>query len=138
MAKEDYDFYQVLLSSMATACQPSSVLTLFPDNEQCPSLRITPAIETVKSVFKHLEDSEGCREFFATTFETLQVECCAISCSSTNMSNSSINSMMIAMIVVVVVVVGTLTVVTVCMTVGQKRKKQSLCCCTQTQPKVLL
>lgn len=72
VAKEDYDFYQVLLSSVASACQPASVLTLFPDSDVLPSVRITPAIETVKAVFKHLEDPEGCREFFATTFEALQ------------------------------------------------------------------
>ena len=55
------------------ACQPSSILTLFTDAEVSPNLRVTPAIDTVKAVFKHLEDSEGCREFFATTFESLQV-----------------------------------------------------------------
>ena len=73
IAKEDYEFYQMLLSNTATACQPSSILTLFPDGEVSPNLRITPAIDTVKAVFKHLEDAEGCREFFATTFENLQV-----------------------------------------------------------------
>ena len=73
VAKEDYDFYQMLLSNTATACQPSSILTLFSDAEVSPNLRVTPAIDTVKAVFKHLEDSEGCRDFFATTFENLQV-----------------------------------------------------------------
>lgn len=73
IAKEDYEFYQMLLSNTATACQPSSILTMFPDGEVSPNLRITPAIDTVKAVFKHLEDAEGCREFFATTFENLQV-----------------------------------------------------------------
>lgn len=72
VAKEDYEFYQMLLSNTAMACQPSSILTLFTDAEVSPNLRVTPAIDTVKAVFKHLEDSEGCREFFATTFESLQ------------------------------------------------------------------
>lgn len=76
VAKEDYDFYQMLLSNTATACQPSSILTLFADAEVSPTLRVTPAIDMVKAVFKHLEDSEGCRDFFATTFESLQVDRC--------------------------------------------------------------
>ena len=73
VAKEDYDFYQMLLSNTAMASQPSSILTLFADAEISTNLRVTPAIDTVKAVFNHLEDPEGCRDFFATTFENLQV-----------------------------------------------------------------
>ncbi|DBA70684.1 TPA: hypothetical protein ACH3X2_012061 [Trebouxia sp. C0005] len=72
IAKEDYEFYQMLLNNTATACQPPSILTLFLDSEVSPALRVTPAIDTVKAVFKHLEDPEAGREFFATTFENLQ------------------------------------------------------------------
>lgn len=80
IAKEDYEFYQMLLNNTATACQPPSILTLFLDSEVSPALRVTPAIDTVKAVFKHLEDPEAGREFFATTFENLQV-CSALTCS---------------------------------------------------------
>lgn len=73
VAKEDCEFYQMLLSNTAMACQPSSIITIFTDGEVSPNLRVTPAIDTVKAVFKHLEDPEGCRDFFASTFENLQV-----------------------------------------------------------------
>ncbi len=79
IAKEDHEFYQMLLNNTATACQPPSILTLFLDGEVSPALRVTPAIDTVKAVFKHLEDPEAGREFFATTFEDLQV-CSALTC----------------------------------------------------------
>ena len=69
----------MLLNNTATACQPPSILTLFLDGEVSPALRVTPAIDTVKAVFKHLEDPEAGREFFATTFENLQV-CPALTC----------------------------------------------------------
>ena len=60
------------------------MLTVFQDGEVSANLRITPAIDTVKAVFKHLEDPEGCREFFATTFEILQV--CTFSTTRCNLS----------------------------------------------------
>ena len=69
----------MLLNNTATACQPPSILTLFLDGEVSPALRVTPAIDTVKAVFRHLEDPEAGREFFATTFENLQV-CPALTC----------------------------------------------------------
>ncbi|KAL3132243.1 hypothetical protein ABBQ32_008831 [Trebouxia sp. C0010 RCD-2024] len=72
VAKEDCEFYQMLLANTAMACQPPSITTIFTDGEASPNLRITPATDTVKAVFKHLEDSEGCRDFFASTFENLQ------------------------------------------------------------------
>lgn len=72
IAKEDCEFYQMLLANTAMACQPPSITTIFTDGEASPNLRVTPAIDTVKVVFKHLEDSEGCRDFFASTFENLQ------------------------------------------------------------------
>ena len=80
IAKEDHEFYQMLLNNTATACQPSSILTLFLDGEVSPALRVTPAIDTVKAVFKHLEDPEAGREFFATTFENLQVRSALTCC----------------------------------------------------------
>ena len=64
----------MLLLSVSKACQPASILTLFPlDDTTCPTVRVTPAIDAVKAVFKHLDDAEGCKDFFATTFEGLQV-----------------------------------------------------------------
>ena len=77
VAKEDHDFYQALLLSVSKACQPASILTLFPlDEATLPAVRVTPAIDAVKAVFKHQEDPEGCKDFFATTFDGLQVNLC--------------------------------------------------------------
>lgn len=74
VAKEDHDFYQALLLSVSKACHPASILTLFPlDEDTLPAVRVTPAIDAVKAVFKHLDDPEGCKDFFATTFDGLQV-----------------------------------------------------------------
>lgn len=65
----------MLLLNVSKACQPASILTIFPlDDTTCPMVRVTPAIDTVKAVFKHLEDAEGCKEYFAMTFEGLQVK----------------------------------------------------------------